>query len=122
MNKEIFGKLLQFLEIDEDELERQVATGFMIAGVAGLLYGAKKAKEIVEKKINRDELSEIQKELQALFATADMILEKHKKVSSMLNDAERPKAKIKIAHPPKKAKTPPPLPPQAKENNEESEK
>lgn len=123
MNKEILSKLLEFLEIDEQELEKQVATGFMIAGVAGLLYSAKKAKEIVERKINQNELDEVKEELKALFATADMILQKHKQLKSMTNDVQRPKAKIKIAHPPKPSKkTLPPPPPPKNKNSEEEQK
>lgn len=121
MNKEILGKVLEFLEIDEEELEKQVATGFMIAGVAGLLYGAKKAKEVVEKKLQDKEIKSLEADLKALFATADMILDKHKKTMAMLNESKRPQAKIKIAHPPKR-KTPPPLPPKFNSEEEEGEK
>jgi len=119
MSEDLFKKILQIFDIDEKELERQVATGFMIAGVAGLMYGAKKAKEVIEKKISAEDFKELQEQFKALALTANMILEKHQKLESSLNKpkANRPKAEIKVAKPPVK---PPPVP-KKKEDNEEGE-
>ena len=108
---DLFGKLSEILDIPEEELEKHITSGLMLAGVAGAMLLGKKGKKEIEKRLNAflsdKNFVESAKTLQAL---AQVIIEKHKHLESMSNDTPRPKdVKIKTQlapEPPKPPKTP----------------
>lgn len=89
-------ELSNMLDIPEEELEKHITSGLMLAGVAGAMLLGKKGKKEIEKRINAflsdKNFKESAKTLQAM---AKIIIEKHRYLESTSNDVARPDVKIK---------------------------
>ena len=116
---DLLKKVSEIFDIPEEELEKQIASGLMLAATAGLAIAGKKGKELLKNKLAKVSSDEkLSDSFNVLLASFEMMLEKHRKLKNMENTTKPLNVRVVEC---KKPPLPPRIPPKPKPKREEGE-